>query len=223
MSRKIGLCFIIVIIAILAAVLFPGEKFELLKNRLLGINNNYSSLRVYSLGGDMNVYIDGEHKGIVYANESYYEVFPISVGEHEVSLAREATHEKFYKQFQRTIRFEKGFDTVVSWEIGPTEAASSGWILYAKKSSELSEKATLNILCEPSDCLIEINGEEEQSAPISQMELSLDNQHEFTTTKIGYQDLVAQILPEDSEERSRFKGYELYLYVNLYQFPLEYQ
>jgi hypothetical protein len=171
----------------------------------------------------MNIYIDGEHKGMVYSNESYYEVFPISVGEHEVSLTREATHENFYKQFQRTIRFENGFDTVVSWEIGPTEAASSGWILYAKKTSELSEKATLSILCEPSDCLIEIDGEEEQNAPVSQMELSLDNQHEFTATKIGYQDLVAQILPEDSEGRNSLKGYELYFYINLYQFPIKYQ
>ena len=220
MKKRVGLCFILVFIAVIAAIFFPLDIISILKDRLLGVGNNYSSLKIYSLGGDIKVYIDGEEKGIAKEKGSYLEVLPIDVGEHEVKLVREATEEGFYPDFERIINCEKGFDTVISWEIGPTEEASSGWILYAQNASYKNGHTLINLTCKPRDCKINIDEKGEHTAPITKLNLSLNEQHTFKASKEGYQDLEVQVLPEDEEARASLEGYELFFEVNLYRIPI---
>lgn len=218
--KKPGLCFIVCLVAIFVAIFVPWEKLDDLKDKMLGVGESFASLKVYSLGGDMEVYLNDESKGVVRSEDPYLEVFPVRVGEHKVRLVREATIEGFYPDFERVIKFEKGFDTVISWEVGPTEQSSSGWILYAQKMSGSKGVTLLNISCNPEDCNINKDGEESQEAPISNMELMLDDQHTFKASREGYQDLEFQVLPEDKEARSKLDGYVLYLEVNLYKIPI---
>lgn len=218
--KKPGLCFIVCLIAVLVAIFIPWERLDDLRGKLLGIGESFASLKVYSLGGDMEVYLNDESKGIVRSEDPYLEIFPVGVGERKVRLVREATIEGFYPDFERVINFEKGFDTVISWEIGPTEQSSSGWILYARKMSGSEGAALLNISCNPEDCSVKKDGEESQEAPIHDMELVLDDQHTFKASREGYQDLEFQVLPEDKEARLRLDGYVLYLEVNLYKIPI---
>lgn len=220
MKKKVGLCLIIAVLAVVAAIFAPWEGFTTLKNKLLGIGESYASLKVYSLGGDMKIFVDDEEKGTVREEDSYFEVFPIIAGEHEVKLVREATLEGFYPDFSRVIDFEKGFDTVISWEIGPSSDSSSGWILYAQQTSKKAGMTSLNLTCVPESCNILINGGTSEVAPISKMDLSLDRQYGFKASSDGYQDLEFQLFESDDESRAKLEGYELFLDVNLYKVPI---
>lgn len=222
MRKRLGLCFLIVFCAVIAAVLVPWDRASTLKDKLLGKGEDYSSLKVYSLGGDMKVFVDGEETGTVREDDAFLEIVPITAGDHEVKLVREATHGGFYEDFVRVINFEKGFDTAVSWAIGPSVESSSGWILFAQqKASEKSGFTQINLSCKPSDCNITMDNEVEYTAPISRMELSLDKQHTFKAKSSGFQDLEFLVLPEEEEDRNMLEGYELFFEVNLYQIPIE--
>lgn len=218
--KKIGLCIIISIIAVLGAIFIPWDKLNTFKDRLLGMNNNYASLKIFSLGGDMKVYLDNEEKGIIKSQDPYFEVFPVDIGSHSVKLVRVSSQEGFYSPFEREIVFEKGFDTVISWEIGPTEESSSGWILYAQSSNEKKGSALLNISSDIESCNVVLNNSQEMKTPISNESIGLDSQYNIKVSKEGYQELEFQILPEDQEARNRLDGYILYVEVNLYKVPI---
>jgi hypothetical protein len=218
--KKLGICIIFLIIAVIIAILFPWGNLDDIKDRLFGVKNNYASLKVYSLAGNMKLYIDEEEKGLVKRDEQFLEIFPISLGEHNIKLIREASNDEFYLNFEKIIKFEKGFDTVLSWEIGPTEDSSSGWILYAQNNNTDANNALLNLECRPDDCKVDIDSKEEYLGSIKDMTLGLETQHYFKVSKDGYQDLEFHILPEDENSRKSLKGYTLYIEVYLYKIPL---
>jgi len=218
--KKVGFCIIISIIAVLGAILLPWHKLDSYKDKLLGSNNNYSSLKIYSLGGDMKIYLDNEEKGVIKNQDPYLEIFPIDIGSHSVKLERIASQEGFYPYFERNIDFEKGFDTVISWEIGPTDESSSGWILYAQSSNKKEGNAFLNISSKIDDCKVLLNNTEGIETPIIDKAIGLDSQYHIKVSKEGYQELEFQILPEDQEARNRLDGYVLYVEVNLYKLPI---
>jgi hypothetical protein len=220
MKKRVGLCIAIVIIALVAAVFFPWEIFTSLKDAILGSQGGYSSLKVYSLAGNMTIFVDGEEMGKVTPEDSFYEVFPIEPGDHEVLLRREASADNFYKDFKRMLHFEKGFDVSISWECGPTDESSSGWVLWAKKGNEDNEYAVLNITCSEEDCLLSIDDSEQEKIPIVRKQLSLDSQHSFKVSKEGYQDLEFQVFSEDESIRKKVAGFDLYVDINLYNIPL---
>ncbi|MBN2016164.1 hypothetical protein JW766_05005 [Candidatus Dojkabacteria bacterium] len=218
--KKVGLCLILCIIAIVAAIFVPWENVGNIKDRLLGTSRSVASLKVYSLGGNMKVILDGEEKGTVRSEDPYLEIFPVEVGNHTVELERESEAGGFYVDFKREIRFEKGFDTVISWEIGPTEDSSSGWILYAQKTTGEDGKILVNLTCDPGNCEVQIDDQEKRQAPLSDQELSIDSQHTIKASRYGYQDLEFQVLPEEDSARAQLAGYVLFLEVNLYKIPV---
>ncbi len=218
--KKVGFCIIILIIGILGAILIPWHRLDTFKDKMLGTNNSYASLKIFSLGGDMKVYLDSEEKGIVKSQDPYLEVFPVDIGDHVVKLERVSSQEGFYDYFEKEILFEKGFDTVISWEIGPTEESSSGWILYAQSSNEKKGNALLNISSDIETCNVVLNNTQEMETPINNEAIGLDSQYNIKISKEGFQDLEFQILPEDQEARNRLDGYILYVEVNLYKIPI---
>lgn len=201
-------------------ILLPWDKLGDLRVSLLGVGEDLASLKVYSLGGDMDIFIDGEQKGTVLETESYLEIFPVNVGEHNVVLKRKASLDGFYEEFRRNILFEKGFDVVISWEIGPTDESSSGWLLYAQQVSTDSEEIPVNIRCTPEDCMLLVDEKTEDSILTEGLTLNVNSQHSVKATKEGYQDLDFLLFPEEDVARQRLKGYELFLEINLYQIPL---
>jgi len=216
--KKIGLCLIIIIILVIAAVILPWDKFSQKKNEILDGSNEYSSLKIYSLRGDMHIFIDGEERGVVHEEDSYFEVFPLQAGKHTVMLKRESSHEGFYKDFEREFVFEKGIDSVISWELGPTEDTSSGWLLYAKPSShdDMSRVRT-HFLCTPENCGITIDGSELKEGEDS-FDLTLDSSHIINVHQEGYQTLEFEVLSE--EKNAILSGYELFIEIVLYRLPI---
>lgn len=217
--RKVLFVLVFILIIILIAVFLPWNNVSKFKDKILGERSNAASLKVYSLGGDMSVYIDGEKRGDVLSKSSYLEVFPIEEGDHLVQLVREGSEENFYVEFKEIIWFEKGFNTVVSWEIGPSEELSSGWILYAKKLNKNDTYAYLNIDCEPANCKCKLNDQEDVNID-SKIQLDKSNQYTIEASADGYQNLVVSIFPEDPEEREKLTGYDLFLEVNLFKIPI---
>ncbi|MBU0976455.1 MAG: PEGA domain-containing protein [Patescibacteria group bacterium] len=218
--KKLGFCLFIIIIAVVLALLLPWENLSEWKDGITGKAVDYASLKVYSLGGDMKVYIDGEEKGTVSSESSYLEIFPIEVGKHEVKLVRDASNDSFYQNFLRTISFEKGFDTVISWELGPSEDATSGWVLYARKSGADESDVKISLESIPDNSNIQINDDVPIVSPIRSYPLTLDRQHKLVVAKSGYQSMELPVLPGDDEERLLLKGYELFLEVDLYKLPV---
>jgi hypothetical protein len=218
--KKLVIILLSLIIAILLAIFFPWDIFDGLKDKLFDSSGEVASLKVYSLGGDIKVFIDSEEKGIVKTEDAYLEIFPIETGIHEVKLSRVSKDESFYEPLQRSISFVKGFETIISWELGPTEESSSGWILYAQESENKLGYAKLDITCSNDPCDVLIDDERKLLTPIVSEELKLDKQHIFKVSKDGYQDLDFEVLSEESEDRQQLDGYELFLNVNLYEIPL---
>ena len=217
--RKVLFVLVFILIIILIAVFLPWNNVSRFKDKILGERSNAASLKVYSLGGDMSLYIDGEKRGDVLSKSSYLEVFPIEEGDHLVQLVREGSEENFYVEFKEIIWFEKGFDTVVSWEVGPSEELSSGWILYAKKLNKNDTYAYLNINCESANCKCKLNDQEDVKID-SKIQLDKSNQYTIEASADGYQNLVVSIFPEDPEEREKLTGYDLFLEVNLFKIPI---
>lgn len=220
MIKKLGFCLIASIIAVIAALFFPWHILSGFKNTLFGGGDQFSSLKVYSLGGDMKIYIDGDERGVVREEDTYVEIFPVTLGEHEVSLKRVATMDGFYQEFSREVSFVKGFDSSISWELGPTVDSSSGWILYANKRNGAGNEVTLNVLCKPTDCSLILDDTETKPIATTTFSVSLDSQHKIKVEREGYQPLEISFLPDDEQTRSKLKDYELFLEVNLYKIPL---
>ncbi|MDD3647360.1 MAG: PEGA domain-containing protein [Candidatus Dojkabacteria bacterium] len=218
--KKIGLCLLVVVIAVVLAILLPWENIGELKNKLTGGAADYASLKVYSLGGDMKVFVDGAEKGTVLSDTTYLEIFPIEVGKHEVKLVRIASNDIFYEEFLETISFEKGFDTVISWELGPTEESTSGWILYARRNVSAVDDVKLNVESDPKGAQIKLDGGEASYSPLVNFALSHDKQHNLIISEEGYQTMELPILPEDEEERNLLRGYDLFLDIDLYKLPI---
>lgn len=216
MLKKIVFILFLLIVILLLAVFAPWERLSGLDN-LLHIKKaeKYSSLKVYSLGGDMNVSIDGEEKGISNFDKSYLEITPISPGDHQVVLKRISTSDSFYTDFEKNIYFEEGFDVVISWEIGPSEESSSGWILSAEKYQEnsIENSSYLIFSSAPENIDVKIDGTDIADT------IDLSNRHLVVCSSPGYQNLEFEVLPEDEDSRLKLKDYKLELYVKLYKLP----
>lgn len=218
--KKVGLCIVILLIAVILAIVLPWDKVGVLRKNILGEGDQFGSLKVYSLGGDLKVFIDGEERGTVLEEESYVEIVPIPAGEHEVMLQREESGDSFYPEFVRTIWFEQGVDAVISWEIGPSTQSSSGWMVYSKKSGRESDQVRVHVQCEPEDCDVLLDNSESVDMETREVNLDTNIQHTFKVSADGYQDLEFLLLPEDNDSRDLLKGSDLYLEINLYQIPI---
>ena len=221
MIKKVFLTCGFIILLIIGAVFIPWDKLPEIKSLFIKENDEVSSLKIYSLGGDMKIFIDNEEKDVIYEKDSYKEIFPISIGKHTVKLERISSSPNFYPKFEREIEFINGFETVISWEIGPSEASSSGWILNAKKNDLEENQANLFLSISPSDAEIDLNGENIDKNDLGNTSLSLDKQYIISASKTGYVNLEFEFLPEDQQERLKLAGFDLYLDINLYKIPIE--
>jgi len=210
--KRIIIIIILLVLLIILAVVIPWREF-------ININSDDkpSLLKIYPLKGDIDIFIDDEFKGTVFESDVYGEFFPLKNGYHKVKIEKNSNKE-FYTFFEKEIWFEGGFDTVISWELGPTYESSSGWILYSKKGSD-DKKTILNLVCEPKNCDILVN-EEKLNSPINSYEINRDNQYHIKASYPSYYPLEFNLLPEDNVLREELEGYELFVEVKLYQYPL---
>lgn len=217
------LLIIIIIIAALIGLGFwsPWQKWNLSITNIIGIEEKevYSALKVKSLAGELDIYLDGEYKDTASTDTDIIEIFPVSPGEHTLRLARR--DEPTFPEVIRKLNFEAGTDVVIGYEIGPTEEFSEGHILYTRRSFIPSGDPIVEIFSTPAEIQVSIDGQESGVTPVKNAVLSLNQKHKLKFEKAGYDTLEIEIFPESQEDRDRLKNMIITLEVNLFLRPFD--
>lgn len=224
--KKVILALFVIFLSIGIAAFIPWEDFLYDRLDIFQSNPEFSSLRVYSLSGELIVILDDEEKGSIKSTDGYLEVFPIEPGEHQLVLKRASNTEDFFTDFNQRVTFAPNFETVVSWEAGPSTNSSAGWILEAERNTDAAEDQNSVALqmsgINGEDYTVLLNKNDEFKLPISDKSLNADQEHVFLISKEGYQNLEFTIFSNDIEEFEDFSHFDIKLRVNLYKVPIEY-
>lgn len=211
------------ILAFLMGLAFwsPWKEWNFSWFNLIGINQKegFSSLRVQSFSGNLNVYVDDELQGVADSSGEVLEILPIEPGNHILKLTREEESAFFY-ELVKEIPFSEDIDVIVGYELGPSAQFSEGHILYSKKSFEANRDPILEIFSPTSNVSVKLDGVDIGQTPINNIELSTDKTHKLLLEKDGYDSLEIQILPDSIEEREKLRDYILTLDVSLFARPL---
>lgn len=224
MNKAIVFAFLLVA-CLLLAFWAPWSYLKLDLAVLFGVNKpeEFSGLVVYSLAGDLEVFIDGENKGVVKADQSFQIFDNIKSGERLVTLKKVSENPNNYWNFSRVIQFEKGVNVVASFNIGPREEFSEGHIIYAVEKLEASKPTLLDIKFNIDSPIVLIDSAQPIKTSLKQFEteLSLEKQHKISISKDGYETLEFSFLPDTQEDRDKFKTYDINMDVFLMHIPIE--
>lgn len=224
MFKKLFFLTITIIFLALLAIWSPwnGLDFSLLEALGLQQDDSYSGLQVYSMGGELEVSIDEETVGNVTVEGSPLEIYEIEPGEHLIQIRRisEGVGEDYYFEFSRMTNFVEGINTVIAYELGPTEEFSGGYVIYATPAIA-EEQTNLNIRTIPEESSVFINELEVAATPINNYELDLDETYEIKIENSGTESIEFNLLPDDPEQRNALRGYDLNVEAQLFQLPVE--
>ena len=178
---------------------------------------------MYSLSGEIEVEIDGELAGNVTVDGSPLEIIEIEPGEHLVNVKRigeVSDNDPIYYQLNRVIKFEKGINTVLAYELGPTKDFSEGYIITTTKALEPGVPK-LNITTIPDGTTITINDLNQGTAPLGNFDIDLSQNYRIKIAKENYESIEFNLLPDDDVQRNLLKNYDINVEVNLFQIPIE--
>src|SRR3990170_1480448 len=149
MIKRFLLIIIIIISLIGLGIWSPWQNWKLDLPSILGIESKerFGSLKVKSLAGEIDVFLDGEFKDTASDDEEFLEIVPVSVGEHTIRMVRRDEPE--FPEVIRKLNFEAGADVIIGYEMGPSEHFSEGHIFYARKSYESKGKPILELFTTP--------------------------------------------------------------------------
>ncbi|HEX9804973.1 MAG TPA: PEGA domain-containing protein [Candidatus Dojkabacteria bacterium] len=222
--KKILIIGSIILFLIIIGIWSPWLNWNISLSRIFGLDTKEeaSGLQVFSLVGEIEVYLDNEFLGTTKPEDgtplSYLEIKP---GVHTIQLFRQSDPQGSYYLLSRDIVFEDGLEVIISYELGPTQEFSEGHIFYAEKSFSSRDKALLNTISTPDKSRLYIDNTFIGETPASSIELSLDKVHTIKLEKEGYDTIEFNILPESQEERDKLKGFTLNLEANMFLIPLE--
>lgn len=221
--RKLLKIFSLIAVLILLAFWSPWQSWDFHWSNVLGIDSKrtFSSLKVKSFAGEMEVFVDNESVGFVSDNDGFLDIFPIDPGEHTVRLVRPEDEGDFYYDFEKKLNFEEDVDVVVGYDLGPTDLFSEGHVLSARKSFTVGQNPTLDIVSPIKDVNVKINGSDVGRTPLRSIPMSTDSTHVLTFEKKGYDPLEIELFPEDPMSRDSLKDLVLTLEVNLFLKPVE--
>lgn len=223
MFKKILGVLILIIGLIVLAFWSPWTNWNIDVLQLIGIDTkkDFASLKVKSLSGEVEIYIDNELQGTANAQDTdFSEITPVMVGEHLISLKRKGADNKSYVMTKK-LNFEPGVDVVIAYDLGPNEYFSEGHILYSRKNYSLQNDVLLNITMNPQAAEIYLDGTLIGTAPLNNIELDNSKQHKLKFVKTGYDPLEITILPEKQDARDKLLGLTLDLEVNLFAQPIK--
>lgn len=219
-KRLVTIVLIVIFLLILGAWA-PWNNWNLNIYNLFGIESSekYATLKVKSLQGTVNIYLDDELKGSATDNSDFAEINPITPGEHTVTLKKESNGNYF--QFSRKVSFESGMDVVISYDLGPSQLFSEGHILYTRKNYLNAENPRLSIFSSPEDVSVYLDENLIGTTVIKDLELNKSIQHKIRFEKKGYDTMEITVLPENQADRDKLKDYDLILEINLFLQPVK--
>ncbi len=219
--RKTFWSFLIVIILIGLAIWAPWNSWNLSWQKILGLEKpeGLSGLTVYSLGGSMEVFIDSKSEGEVSPVSSPLEIDAIDPTEHKIELVRKGTEEDSYYKFSRTLNFEPGINSILSYELGPTREFSAGYIFYASSKGSIESKTTILINSNPDGAKVSLDDLPIGNTPIRNLDIDISKTHKLKFEVDGYEPLEFEILPVNQKDRDKLKGYDLVVESNLFRLP----
>jgi len=217
--KKVLVIVIIFIVLLILALWGPWYKWNFNFYSLVGINTpeKYSDLKVKSLAGTIDIYIDKQYQGSVSDNEDSADIASITSGEHEITLKRSSQYE--YYEFDHKVDFEQGVETVIAYDLGPSEIFSEGHILYAKKNFANNGNPKLLVYCSPSATKVYLDGIYVGDTPLQNIDLDPSKQHTIKLQKTGYIDLEFKILPDNETDREKLSGFDIVVEAKLFLKP----
>lgn len=223
MAKKVRNLFLLFVLLILLGFWSPWNDWDINFLQFVGIDTQekYATLKVKSLAGSLQIFVDDESMGTVSADEDFAEITTIEKGEHLIKLKKESEEEGVYYELNRKINFEPGVEVVITYDLGPSELFSEGQILYTSTNFSDTEVSKLNIISEPNEVAVYLNDSLIGTTPLKELELDITRQHKIRFEKQGYDTLEFVLLPESQEDRDKLKGLSLHLEVNLFLQPVK--
>lgn len=217
--------FTILAIALtLLAIWSPWSSWNISFLETLGLaqQDKYSGLQIYSTNGELEVLVDSEVVGNVTVEGSPLEIFEIEPGDHLVTLHRisEGVDSGYYYEFSRMINFIEGINTVIAYEIGPSDYFSGGYVIYATPSID-DNSTYLNVRTQSGESKVYLNDLEIGSTPVTNRQLDTSTTYKVKITQEAAEGIEFNLFPDTQDERDAFKGYDLNVEAHLFRLPIE--
>ncbi len=221
MLKKTAIFILISFFLTILALWSPWSNINFSLLNFLGLKQEakYAGLQVYSLQGEIEVIIDDEVVGSVNVDGSPLDIFEITPGPHMVTIRRIDDSNLFYFELHKWLNFIEGINTVIAYELGPSEVYSGGYIIYAEPRA--GDNTALNIRTIPDDAVIYINGEEFKDNPILNHSIDLGSDYSILIKRSGYEDIEFNLLPQEEKERLLLNDFDLNVEVNLFAYPID--
>ena len=221
MLKKVAIAILLTVVLIGLALWSPWYGWNLNIYNIFGIENvdKLSGIKIKSLSGEIEIYIDGQFEGSVTDNEDFADISSLKPGNHSVKLVKKSNTD--YYVFERNILFEAGVEAIIAYDLGPNEKFTEGHIFYAKKNYANEGKPQLTIYSNPDLTKVFVDDVFLGETPLRNIDIDLNSQHKIKLQKIGFDDLEFTILPEDIESRNKLQGFDLILEAKLFLKPIQ--
>jgi hypothetical protein len=222
MGKKVIIIIFFVILTLVCAIWSPWQYWDISIAQLVGVEDppEFARLQVSSLAGEIEIFIDDESQGTVGPEGSPFIIEDVKPGKRLLKLERVSENQDAYIKFERLIEFFNEVDVVIAYELGPNEDFSEGSFISAFKNVVNRDSTKLNIYTEPSEVRINLDGRYIGESPIEGVDLDLAGVHELKLDKKGYEPQTISLLPEDEENRSKLKGFDINVEANLFLIPI---
>jgi len=182
--------------------------------------NVISGLQVYSLLGEVEVFVDGESQGKVTPEDSPLIVDAIQPGEKSVRIERVSEVTDAYWAFEKVITFEESIDVVISYVLGPEKEFSEGHVITVTEKTDEDYNLLVNTNIEGTAISLD---EIQSQVPATQFtqNIALDKQHKIKIFKPGFEEIEFTILPESQDDRDQFANKIINVDVQLLYQPVQ--
>lgn len=208
-------------IFVLLGLWSPWLKWDINISDLFGVESpdQISGLEVYSISGDLEVFVDDDSRGIATTDQPLF-IDGLTPGTKSVRIVRLSETEGAYWSFNKLINFEENINVVISYYLGPEEEFSSGHVITARKKAE-GEENNLNIKTDISDYSLDINGiSVKVDSNDYSTQLPFNDQIILKINKLGYEDTEFKILPEEEEERLKLEDFVIIVDIQMLLQPV---
>lgn len=226
MLKKLLVTIILIFFLISLAIWSPWEQYNLTIAKFFGVEEieKFAGIELYSLNGELELYIGNELKGNINPEGGYLTIGEITPGAHIVKVKRKIEPEGAYHEITKSINFVENLNTIIAYELGPTEEFSQGHIFYARKQESVTNSniANLNIRTNKVEGVeIHLDDTSIGNTPLTNFALNLDKSYILKLNKEGFEDLTFNILPENEEDRLKLQGLDLFIEADLFWIPLD--